>query len=406
MASPRDEPILVVVTAAGSSSRFGSHKKELAKIEAGESVLDRALSPFIDMPNLEALVITAPAGQEEELRAALSKATLSKVGKRLFIVAGGQSRRDSVLCGLETLAAIPNLMLAKAIVLVHDGARPWASSSLAERVAHATVERGAAIPVVPLVDTPKELGDGGTVLRHPSRTSLGAAQTPQGFQFCPFLAAQRQARIDGIDCTDDAEIWDRYVGPVAFIPGESENKKITYQSDLMKNSSSPHHIARSKNESIRIGQGWDLHRLVQGRKLMIGGIAVPNELGEEAHSDGDVLLHAAIDALLGAAALGDIGTHFPPTDEKWHNSDSRDLARRTSALVQANGWIPGNLDCTVILESPKLGPWREHIRGSLAECFNMPVGSISFKAKTKEGVDATGEGRAIEAYAIVTLFRA
>ena len=406
MASPRDEPILVVVTAAGSSSRFGGQKKELAKTEAGESVLDRALSPFITMPNLEALVVTAPAGHEEELRSALSKDSLSKLGERLTVVAGGQSRRDSVLCGLETLAANPNLAVSRAIVLVHDGARPWASSSLAERVARAAAEQGAAIPVIPLVDTPKELGDGGTVLRHPSRTSLGAAQTPQGFKFCPFLAAQRQAAIDGITCTDDAEIWDRYVGPVTFIPGESENKKVTYQADLIDDSHSANHIACPRNQSIRIGQGWDLHRLAPGRKLMIGGIAVPNELGEEAHSDGDVLLHAAIDALLGAAALGDIGSHFPPSDDRWRGIDSRDLARRTSALVRANGWIPGNLDCTVILESPKLGPWREHIRGCLAECFDMPIGSISFKAKTKEGVDATGEGRAIEAYAIVTLFRA
>jgi 2-C-methyl-D-erythritol 4-phosphate cytidylyltransferase/2-C-methyl-D-erythritol 2,4-cyclodiphosphate synthase len=391
--------LTVVVTAAGSSERFGGGKKELLRV--GESsILDRAVSPFLGQAGLEALVITAPAGREAELRAALSPlslAALEALGPgRFAIVAGGQSRRDSVRLGLEKLAAILGDAAAgdEAIVLVHDGARPWASAELAGRVAAAARERGAAIPIAALVDTPKELAPDGTLIRHPSRSSIGGAQTPQGFRLGSLLAAHRKAAAEDADCTDDAELWDRYVGPVASVSGEAENRKVTFARDLP--------AARG----FCIGQGWDLHRLAAGRPLILGGIEVPSDKGEEAHSDGDVLLHAIIDALLGAAALGDIGDHFSPSDEKWRGADSKDLARRAAALVREAGWEPGNLDCTIVLERPRLGPYKDAMRISIAECLGISPNAVSVKAKTKEGVDAVGEGRAVEAYAIAMLIRA
>jgi 2-C-methyl-D-erythritol 4-phosphate cytidylyltransferase / 2-C-methyl-D-erythritol 2,4-cyclodiphosphate synthase len=399
--------IAVVVTAAGSSERFGGGKKELLRIE-GRSILDRALSPFLELTGLEALVVTAPAGREAELRAALSPeslAALEALGEgRFAIVAGGLSRRESVLLGLEKTAALLGLgswtegAADEVVVLVHDGARPWASADLARRVADAAEEKGAAVPIVPLVDTPKELAPDGSVLRHPRRASLGGAQTPQGFRLGALLAAHRKAAAENADCTDDAELWDRYVGPVASVAGESENRKVTFARDLPIASDLP--IAGG----LRIGQGWDLHRLAAGRPLMLGGVEVPSDRGEEAHSDGDVLLHAVIDALLGAAALGDIGTHFPPSDEAWRGADSKDLARRAAAMVREAGWEVGSLDCTVVLERPRLGPYKDAMKAGIAGCLGISPNAVSVKAKTKEGVDAVGEGRAVEAMAIVSLF--
>jgi 2-C-methyl-D-erythritol 4-phosphate cytidylyltransferase/2-C-methyl-D-erythritol 2,4-cyclodiphosphate synthase len=407
--SPETLRIAVVVTAAGSSERFGGDKKELRRVDE-RTILDRSLSPFLGLSGLEALVVTSPAGREAELRAALdpeSLAALERLGPgRFAVVAGGPCRRDSVRLGLEALAkalghrgsseAEDPTLLDDVVVLVHDGARPWASADLALRVARSAAMCGASVPVLPLVDTPKELCSDGTVTRHPPRSAFGGAQTPQGFRLGTILAAHRRAAAEGLDCTDDAELWDRYVGPVAFVSGEIGNRKVTYAGD----------IAASTNYALpfRIGQGWDLHRLVPGRPLLIGGIEVPSDLGEDAHSDGDVLLHAVMDALLGAAALGDIGTHFPPSDELWRGADSLTLARRVAGLVREAGWQPGNLDCTVILEEPKLGPYKEMIRASLADCVGIAPEAVSVKAKTKEGVDAVGEGRAVEALALAVIY--
>lgn len=155
---------------------------------------------------------------------------------------------------------------------------------------------------------------------------------------------------------------------------------------------------------MRVGSGWDLHLLVEGRPLMIGGVRIPSPKGEKAHSDGDVLLHAVIDALLGACALGDIGTHFPPSEPQWKDADSRDLLRRSLVLVEEAGYRVGNLDCTVVLQIPKLGPHKETIRKRMAEDLGIPASAVSVKAKTKEGVDAAGRGEAVEAFASVLVF--
>lgn len=420
--------IVVVVTAAGRSERFGGGKKELQKI-GDESVIDRSVSLFLPLRDLALLVVTAPPGGVEAVRAALSPETREGLGERLLVVEGGASRRDSVRAGLEAIArAIADgkspgaaegsafldppikpesragraAALQDAIVLVHDGARPWASPGLAASAAAAAAEKGAAIPVLPLSDTPKSVSPDGRITGHPLRSSLAAAQTPQAFRFEALLEAHRRAAAEGFDCTDDAELWAHYAGQVYWIDGEAANRKITFRADLPAEKTSELPAARPA-PGLRVGEGWDLHRLVPGRRLMLGGIAVPSELGEEAHSDGDVLLHAVIDALLGAAALGDIGSHFPPEDESWRDADSRKLAARAAGLVREAGYEIVNLDCTVVLERPRLGPHRDAMRASMAEALGVEPGSISVKAKTSEGVDAAGEGRAIEARAIALL---
>ncbi len=394
--------LVAVVTAAGKSERFEGGKKELASL-GGKSVLDHALAPFLELEGLFFVVITAPRGGIEAIRSALSPTTFEGLKGRLSIVEGGGSRRDSVRLGLERVAqAVPDT--SDLIVLVHDGARPWASAELCRRVSLAAARLGAAIPVVPLTDTPKRIGPSGVVLGHPPRASLASAQTPQGFRFDPLLAAHVKAAEEGMDCTDDAELWARYAGAISWVEGEVENRKVTYKADLGPASQGFDAPMRDPMAlPFRIGSGWDLHRLSPGRRLMLGGLEIPSQAGEVAHSDGDVLLHAIIDAFLGAAALGDIGSHFPPTDPRWKDADSKDLARSAAALVAGAGWEGVNLDCTVILEKPRLGPHRDAIRASIARIFGMDLAAVSVKAKTKEGVDATGEGRAIEAYATVLM---
>ncbi len=426
------EPVAVLVTAAGRGERFGG-KKETADL-AGRAVLDRAVSAFNRLPGLAALVITAPDGFEVRLRGALASQTMasleSRLGDRFVVVLGGPSRRDSVRLGLEALARTLAPAEASAgssaslpeevqdmVVLVHDGARPWLSQGLAERVAAVAGRVGACVPVTGLVETPKEISPDGLVVRHPPRSTLATAQTPQGFRLGPLLDAHRRAAAEGVDCTDDAELWARYVGPVAWTEGERGNRKITYREDmdfrpgdlgkddmnsiLQNPGRLPGHPAEPAAPSFRIGEGWDIHRLAEGRRLLLGGIEIPSERGEEGHSDGDVLLHAVIDALLGAAALGDIGLHFPPGAPEWKDADSRDLARSARDLLREAGWRPVNLDCTVILEQPRLSPHREAIRGSLAEILGMDLGAVSVKAKTNEGLGPVGEGRAVEARAVL-----
>ncbi len=431
--SANPAPLAVLVTAAGRSERFGGGKKEIFDL-AGRTVLFRAVSAFSRIPGLAALVITAPDGFEGRMREALASETISSLekslGDRFAVALGGPTRRDSVRLGLEALvrvlatreaslvspASLPE-EIQDMVVLVHDGARPWVSQGLAERVAAVAGRVGACVPVTHLIETPKEISSDGIVVRHPSRSTLATAQTPQGFRLGPLLAAHRRAAEQGVDCTDDAELWARYNGPVAWTEGERANRKITFREDLnftpggfIKDDITnflqvpEHFFGREKGGTtapFRVGEGWDIHRLIPGRKLYIGGVEIPSDKGEEGHSDGDVLLHAVIDALLGSAALGDIGQHFPPTDDAWKGADSRDLARRALSLVREAGWTPVNLDCTVILERPMLAPHREAIRESLAKSLEMDVDSISIKAKTKEGVDATGEGKAVEARAIV-----
>ena len=431
MVAPR---LAVVVTAAGRSERFGGGKKELEEL-GGSTILDLAVRPFLSLPDLAFLVVTAPPCGLDEARAALSPGTIACLGDRLRVTAGGPTRRDSVRLGLETIAKAiaknrcdglrgtdstdggirdmqSDLPLQNEaedlVVLVHDGARPWASPALASRVAAAAREKGAALPVLPITETPKRVSPDGAVLEHPPRAGLAGAQTPQGFRFAGLLEAHRRAQADDLDCTDDAELWAHYVGPVSWVEGERENRKVTYREDVAPTAQPMTRLpARQGADAaacpFRVGQGWDLHRLAAGRRLMLGGVEVPAEVGEEAHSDGDVLLHSIIDALLGAASLGDIGLHFPPSDERWKDADSSALARITLGLVRDAGWEPVNLDCTIVLEHPKIGPWREDIRASVAGIFDMDAEDVSIKAKTSEGVDAVGRGEAVASYAVVLM---
>jgi len=403
MLLPLSGPAYAVITSAGASVRFGEGKKELFRLPDGRTVLQTAIEAFFALPDLKGIVVTCPQGSEDVMKEALGADFLSKARNRLadglMFCPGGAKRQDSVFNALRLLMDLvsqANTQPDSTLVLIHDGARPWVSRDLVVNVAHVARANGACIPLLDLADTPKVVAIDGTIAQHPDRMSIRAAQTPQAFALGPLYAANLLAIQDHAFFTDDSALWDRYIGAVHYIPGERDNKKITFKEDIPAMSS-------STCEKLRIGEGWDIHPLVPGRPLLLGGVRIENPLGEDGHSDADVLWHAIIDAVLGAAGLGDIGTHFPPSDRTWKDADSSELAKMAAKLVKEAGFAIQNIDTTVVLESPRLGPHKEAIRTKIASVLEIPVDCVSVKAKTAEKFGAVGAGIAIEARAIALL---
>lgn len=410
-------PLAVLITAAGRSERFGGEKKEISDL-AGRSVLYRAVSAFSRLQNLAALIITVPDGFELRIREALSSETIEalerRLGGRFRVALGGPTRRDSVRLGLEALVQVLTAgdpkkkidgvlpeEIQDMVVLVHDGARPWVSQALVERVAAVAYRVGACVPVTQLVETPKEISADGLVVRHPPRSTLATAQTPQGFRLGPLLSAHRRASADAWDCTDDAELWAKYVGPVAWTEGERGNRKITYREDLQflpsdhPPSTEPSSAVAS---SFRVGEGVDSGRLVPGAVLRLGGVVIPLASAPEGGTEGDVLLRAVVEALLGSLALGDIARLFPAPAGASAHPDSQGMLRRTLELLEGAGWRPGNLDCTLRLGASLPESARETLRSSLAGLLGLPLGAVSLKSGNLEGGERAG---AVEARAVV-----
>ncbi len=437
-------PVAVVITAAGSSTRMGGQKKEYRSLGDGAgTVLSVATKVFVSalapqllsdtgeriqqqkgafpLPyRLTQILITIPPNSGKEglqtAREALfaspdlqalwdnprQQATYSP---QLLFVEGGQSRQASVCKALQALAENQDPEAeyqAPEIVLIHDGARPFVTEDIILQVVVATQNEGAAACGIPPVDTQKEIDSQGFIVRHLNRDSLVAIQTPQGFHFKPLLQAHLMAAQDNFETTDDTAIWGTYVGPVKITPGSVDNKKITFPRDLACEDSCKKEAATM---DIRTGLGYDLHRLEEGRALVLGGVDIPFHKGEAGHSDGDVLLHAITDALLGAAARSDIGELFPPSDPQWKGADSRQLLQAAWKLVTEAGWKLGNLDCVVAIQEPKILPHREAIRKSIASILYVDVDQVFIKAKTGEKLGPVGNGEAVEVWATCLLTR-
>jgi 2-C-methyl-D-erythritol 4-phosphate cytidylyltransferase/2-C-methyl-D-erythritol 2,4-cyclodiphosphate synthase len=287
---------------------------------------------------------------------------------------------------------------------VHDAARPFVTGALIGRVIAAAAEHGAALPARRSSDTVKRAAPaGGPVLETIPRETIWLAQTPQGFRRDVLTDAIR--KNNGADATDEAMMAERAGPPVHLVEGDEDNLKITTLQDLES--------ARVRMQSglfnraeLRVGSGYDLHRLVEGRSLVLAGVEIPFDKGPHSHSDGDVICHALCDALFGAAAMGDIGRHFSNTDPKWKDAPGLDLLQRAAAVIREDGWRTASVDCTVILEKPKLAPFIEPIRQKVARALGIQDGAVSVKAKTNEGVDAVGRGEAIAAHAVAVVTRA
>jgi 2-C-methyl-D-erythritol 4-phosphate cytidylyltransferase/2-C-methyl-D-erythritol 2,4-cyclodiphosphate synthase len=310
-------------------------------------------------------------------------------------VFGGATRQRSVLAGLTALETD-----APEIVLVHDAARPFATPALLTRTITAGQASGAAVPGLPVSDTVKEVDASGAVLRTVDRNTLRTVQTPQAFDFKRLLAAHRKAAAAGRnDFSDDAALMEWAGATVTIFEGESSNTKLT----------TPEDFARLREQSftrlgdVRHAMGFDVHAFGPGDHVMIGGVRIPFDKALTGHSDADVVLHALVDALLGALADGDIGSHFPPSDPKWKGAASDQFLTFAVERVRARGGAIAHLDATVVCETPKIGPHREAIRARIAEIAGIDISRVSVKATTSERLGFTGRGEGIAAYASVTV---
>ena len=381
--------ISAVLVAAGSSTRMGFDK--LSFDLGGETVLHRSIRAFDQCPQIGEIVLVAGKN-----RAFVEQQAVGCT-KPVQIVAGGATRAESAKNGV--LAAHGEL------VAVHDAARPFVSPAVIAAVLEAAARYGAAAPAVPVKDTIKQAmpGDGKTVpeacLVHstPDRSTLYAVQTPQCFDRTQYLAALQELDAEKARLvTDDCSLFELTGRSVQLTQGDYANLKITTREDL------PCPVQKEETR-MRIGHGYDVHRLVEGRKLILGGVEIPFEKGLLGHSDADVLAHAVMDAVLGAAALGDIGQHFPDNDPAYAGADSLELARHVARILSEHGYRVENIDATILCQRPKLAPHIPAMRAGLAAAFGLPVDAVSVKATTEEHLGFTGEGLGIAAHAVALI---
>lgn len=380
--------IAVILLAAGVGSRFnkkGNVPKQYISL-LGYPVIYHAAKAFL--PYVQ---YVQPVGNPELLDSILSPLDSQHI---LPAILGGAERQDSVKAGLEALADLPKDNQPD-IVLVHDGARPNVSVDIIHRVINALKDYPAAIPAIPVSETLKR-NKNHVIQETVSRDELFRAQTPQGFRFIPFLEAHRNPSIRG--ATDDASLFEQAGLSVALVQGDERNIKLTYQEDLNRLE-----CLMASHMLPRIGSGFDVHAFEKGRPLYLCGIEVPHEQGLAGHSDADVALHALCDAIYGALAEGDIGSHFPPSDTQWKNADSKQFLIHAGERVRQRGGKIINLDLTLICERPKMRPYIEQMRGKIAELLQIPFTRISVKATTTEKLGFTGREEGIACQAITSI---
>lgn len=384
-----EKKVSAVLVAAGSSTRMGFDK--LSFDLGGETVVQRSIRAFAECPLVSEIVLVAGKNR------AFLEQQAAACAKPVQVVQGGATRAESAKNGV--LAAHGEL------VAVHDAARPFVSQAVITAALEAAAACGAAAPAVPVKDTVKRAvrGDGKTVPEHcmvtdtPDRSTLYAVQTPQCFDRAAYLDA-----LDELDAekarlvTDDCSLFELTGRPVQLTQGDYANLKITTREDLPR-------AEQKEGNDMRIGHGYDVHRLVEGRKLIMGGVTIPYEKGLLGHSDADVLLHAVSDALLGAAALGDIGKHFPDTDPRYEGADSLMLLREVGRLLDETGYTVGNIDATVLCQAPKLAPHIPAMRQNIANALGLALDDVSVKATTEEHLGFTGEGLGIAAHAVALI---
>lgn len=371
--------VTAVVTAAGSGRRMGTPlPKQFLKI-GGKTVLEKAVEPFEASEHVDEIIVV---GSSEFLE--LCTGLCRQFSKFSRAVAGGKERQDSVRNALN--------LVEDGYVLIHDGARPYVDMETIMRVLEAAAGTGAAVAAVPVKDTVRQTrgGDNTDSITLP-RDRLYSVQTPQGFDVALIREAYAAAEAEGFLGTDDGGLAERAGHPVTIVEGNYRNIKITTQEDLPM--------------ETRIGTGFDVHRLTEGRKLILCGIEIPFEKGLLGHSDADVAVHALMDAMLGAAAMGDIGRHFPDTDDAYKGISSMILLQKVRELIEQEGFRLGNADITIMAQRPKLSPYIEKMRTNIAAVLGMDAGSINVKATTTEKLGFVGRQEGIAAEAVCTINR-
>lgn len=371
----------VLIVAAGRGRRFGGSEPKQYAALGGEPLLRRTLKAFAANDGLHHIAVAI----HPDDRAAFDAAATGL--PRVFPVIGGSARQESVRRGLEALAARnPQL------VLIHDGARPMVSNALIERVRAGLAKAKGVVPAIPVTDTLKRV-EAGEVRETVARESLVRAQTPQGFHFPEILAAHMA--FAGETLTDDAAVMERAGHKVITVPGEDINLKVTTMEDLER--------VNALLAETRVGTGFDVHRFGPGDGVTLCGVRIPHSHSLLGHSDADVALHAATDALLGAIGAGDIGAHFPPSDPQWRGAPSHIFLRRAHELLVAKGGKLVHLDITIVCERPKVAPHRAAMVAELASILGVAEDRVSVKATTTEGLGFTGRKEGIAAQALATV---
>lgn len=371
---------VALIVAAGSGSRMGGEVPKQFQPIAGKAMLAHAVDALASHPAIDAVRVVIGAGQQQVAQQALGDRDVGE------LIIGGAERADSVRAGLEAIE--PD------VVLVHDAARPFCPHGIIDRLLGALDEADGAVPVLPVADTlaRADTNLGETV----DRSGLVRVQTPQAFRYRRLI--ETYAQWNGPSPTDESTVMRAAGRKVAVIEGDVMLEKLTTDADWQRAEA----WFNSRLVS-RTGLGFDVHAFAGEGPIMMGGIAVPHDRGLAGHSDADVILHAITDALLGAAGLGDIGQHFPPSDPKWKGADSSIFLAHAAQLVRQAGGIIDLVDCTVICEAPKVGPYRDAMRSRVAEILGIPVGSVSIKATTTERLGFTGRREGIAAQAAATL---
>src|SRR5437016_4365056 len=385
----KSERTAAILVAAGRGLRAGAGGPKQYRSIGRQPVIFRAMEPFCQHPQVFAVQPVLNLDDTKMFNEAVSGLAYAQP------VPGGATRQGSVHAGLEALAS-----QKPEVVLIHDAARPFVSAALISRAINAAGRTGAAIPAIPVADTVKLIGESGNVEATPERARLRIAQTPQAFRFDAILEAHRRAAREArSDFTDDAALAEWAGLTVATFEGDVANMKLTTPEDFVREEAR----LASLLGDIRTGTGYDVHAFGDGDHVMICGVRVPHTRGFLAHSDGDVGLHALVDAILGALADGDIGSHFPPTDPRWEGASSDRFLKYAVDRVSARGGRIANLEVTMICERPKIGPLRDTMRARIAEISGIEISRIAVKATTSERLGFTGREEGIAATASATI---
>jgi 2-C-methyl-D-erythritol 4-phosphate cytidylyltransferase/2-C-methyl-D-erythritol 2,4-cyclodiphosphate synthase len=386
-------PVAALIVAAGRGLRAGGDAPKQYRLLDGRPVLGHALAGFLAQPAIERIAVVIGAGDEARYADAVAGIADDRLGPA---TCGGQTRQDSVRLGLEALVQAG----FDGAVLVHDAARPFVSTALiGKAIAAIDTQCIAAIPALPMTDTIKRIDEAGRIAETPPRDRLVSVQTPQAFAFGALLSAHRAAYAAGQDgFTDDAALMEWAGHAVATFPGEPANVKLTHPEDFVRTGA-----PAAQPLVVRVGSGYDVHAFTDGDHVWLGGVRIAHERGVLAHSDGDVALHALTDALLGALAEGDIGTHFPPSEPQWKGASSDRFLTFAAGRVRQRGGKIDFLDLTIVCEAPKVGPHREAICQAIAVAAGIRIDQVAIKATTSERMGFTGRKEGLAALATATI---
>ena len=367
-----------IVVAAGAGLRAGQAVPKQFAMWRGKPVVRHSVE-FLMAAGAHPIVVCIPEGAD-----AVAAAALHGLDARL--ITGGTTRQASVRLGLEALAAA-----SPDKVLIHDAARPVIPGAVIDRLREALEHSPGAIPVLPVTDS--LIHARGTCMGSPApRSEMRRVQTPQAFRFAEILSAHRQWQGEA-NAGDDAQVGQKAGMEIALVEGDEALHKLTYSADF------------NAASRVRVGNGYDVHRLVEGEELWLCGVKLDHNYGLSGHSDADVAIHALVDALLGAIGEGDIGTHFPPSEPRWKGAGSDIFLRHAAALVAQAGYQIGNVDVTIICEAPRIGPHRNAMRARISEIIGVDIAAVSVKATTTEGLGSTGRQEGIAAQAVALLVR-